>query len=116
MKKVLVLLLCAVSVIWTSASVSALEEKVMVVSYAGDVKVIPVGQIKPVVCKPGMFLTEGTRVRTGEGSFIKIAFDRRERNIVKVKGNSEVLLKLDGADRIELIDGKVFILLRSLKR
>ncbi|RKY42102.1 MAG: hypothetical protein DRP85_04015 [Candidatus Makaraimicrobium thalassicum] len=116
MKKVLILLVCAVCTVWAGASVLASGGTVIVVSYAGDVKVVPAGEIEPVACQPGMLLKEGARIITGEESYVKIAFDRPRSNIVKVKENSEVMIKLEGPDRIELIDGKLFILLRDIKR
>jgi hypothetical protein len=69
-----------------------------------------------LACKPDMPLSEGTRIVTGDESYVEIAFDKLRGNIVKVKENSEVVIKLEGDDRIELIDGKMFTLLRNLKR
>ncbi len=115
-KKILILLVYIASVIWGGCSSHAAEEAVVVISYAGDVKVIPPSSTEKVACKPGMILKEGTRVVTGKESYLKIAFDRSERNVVKIEENSEVVIKLDGDDKIELVDGKVFASLQDIKK
>ncbi len=115
MKKLLLLLVClALSIGLTSAY--ALDEKVVVVSHDGDVKVIPAGQAQAIACQNGMLLKEGSRVITGKASYVTIAFDKAGRNLVKIKENTEVVIKLDGSDKIELVDGVVFALLQKLDR
>lgn len=115
MKKIFIALLC-VCVVFTAAEVYGSGEKVMVVSYSGMVKVIPSGSTEPVTCRPGMFLKAGARVITGDESYVMVAFDRNKNNVVKIKANSEVVLKLEGAEKIELIDGTMFTMLQGLKR
>lgn len=116
MKKFLILLACVMFAACLNQTAFSAEETVVVISYAGDVKVVPAGEVKPLACRPGMLLSEGTRIITGEESYVEIAFDKPRSNIVKVKENSEVVLKLNDSDKVELIDGKVFVLLRDLKR
>jgi len=91
-------------------------DEVIVVSYAGEVKVIPPDKMAPETCTPGMVLKEGTRLITGDGSYVMLAFDRPRRNLVKVKANSEVILKLGEEDRIELIDGKLYTLINDIDK
>jgi len=114
MKKILVLMICAVFA-FSGAAFSA-EETVTVVSFAGDVKITPAGSNSPVACEEGMVLGEGARVITGDGSEVTLAFDKPKRNLVKAKSNTEVVIKLIGAEKIELIDGELFTLLKNLKR
>ncbi len=94
----------------------ASSDTIVILSFAGDVKIIPSGGTDPVFCNPGMILKEGTRIITGEESYLEMAFDRSSRNIVIVKENSEVVIRLDGIDKISLIDGKMYTLLRELKK
>jgi len=116
MKKVLILFLCAVSVICMTALVSAAAEPVVVVSYAGSVEVLFPTAAGPVACKPGMVLQEGSRITTGDESYIEIAFNRLKSNVVRVMENSNVIVKLDGADKIVLVDGEVFTMIRDFKK
>jgi hypothetical protein len=116
MKKILILLLSVVLVIWMGTIVPAAEEPVMIISYAGDVKVLPAGTLSPVACSPGMLLSKGTRVITGEESYVEIAFNRLKSNVIKVRENSMVMIKLDGVDRFGLDSGEVFTLIRDLSK
>ena len=112
MKKVLLFLVCGILFVGLTSAYAL--EKVVVIAHDGDVKIIPAGQTKTVSCQNGMVLKEGAHIITGRASYAMIAFDRRHRNRIKIKENSEVVVKLDGADKIELVDGVVFALLRGL--
>ena len=116
MRRTIVLMACCILAIGASLSVFASDETVMVVSYAGDIKVIPFGETDAAVCKPGMILGEGTRLVTGEESYIEIAFGRAKNKIMKVRANSEVVIKLEGEDRVVLIDGQIATFLKEMKR
>ena len=93
---------------------SALAEKVKVVSVEGDVEVTLPG-IKPQKPKVDMLIEEGTKIETREASSIEIAFNAEATNIVKVEENSSVVVKLEGDEKIELIDGELFVLLKDLE-
>lgn len=114
MKKIIILLFCAS--LLTAGSAFASSESVTVVSYAGDVKITPSGKDEPLECKPDMILKEGTHISTGEESYLEVAFNRSKTNVVKIKENSKVVLKLEGDEKIELIDGAVYTMLKDLKK
>ncbi|MCK5450927.1 MAG: hypothetical protein KAI70_04090 [Candidatus Omnitrophica bacterium] len=117
MKKIIIfLLLCGIFSTGACLNVFASNETVIVVSYAGDIKVVPFGESKSIVCKPGMILNEGTRLITGEESYIKIAFGRAKTNIMKVNADSEVVIKLEGEEKAVLVDGVLVTLLKDVKR
>ena len=116
MKKFLIFTLCVMFMGCMVSAAQALEEAVRVVSCAGDVKVTPSGETKAVVCRSGMPLEEGARIVTGRGASAEIAFDRQKHNILKIKENSEVVMKLEGVDKIELVDGEILAALRDLKK
>ncbi len=116
MKYFLIAVICVTAVLTFGAITSGAEQAVFVVSYAGEVKVMPAEKTEGVTCVPGMLLAAGTRLITGEESYVMLAFDRSQNNLVKVKENSEVVLKLGSDDTIELIDGKMFTLLRDLDK
>ncbi len=114
MKFFLTFTVCAIFAICASFSGHALPEKVSIISYGGDAKVVFAGQTDSIACKPGMLLEAGARLITGKNSFIEIAFDENADNIVKVEEETEVIIKLSGIDKIELVDGEMFTLLQAL--
>ena len=75
MKKLLIFSLFLLLLIVSADNSDALKENVIVISYAGDVRIIPTGTIVEVECEPGMFLGTGDRVKTGPESYLEIAFN-----------------------------------------
>lgn len=116
MKKIIIFALCLTCFMFFGKNINAQVESVIVVSYAGDVKVFPGGGTDSEKCKAGMFLPEGTRVITGDESYVQVTYDRAKTQLVKVKENSEVVIKIDGDDKVHLIEGKVYTLLKGLKK
>ena len=115
LKKILILFL-TISLLAAVPPALAEDRAIIVVSYAGEVKVFPPEAAESQTCQPGMVLKEGTRLVTGDGSYVMIAFDSPRRNLVKVKANSEVIVRISGDDRVEVIDGKVYTLIRELEK
>ncbi len=94
---------------------SVIAEEVSVVSYEGTVDIIPKLGAKSIPCDVNMILKEGTRIKTGAGSSVEMAFDKDRYNIAKVSENSDIVLKLDGDEKIELVNGELYVLLEGLK-
>jgi len=116
MKRTLILAVCTVFTACSIYSTGAAEPVLRVMSFSGDVKISPRPGAGFVQCQEGMVLDEGATITAGEDEYVDIAIDKDGKNIVRVKENSEVVIKVSGEDRVELIDGKVFLLLRELKR
>jgi hypothetical protein len=116
MKKTFIFLLCLVCLGVFCADTRASGEDVVVISMAGKAKVIPAGKKKPVDCKTGMYLKAGARITTEKGAYVQIAFDELEENIVKISENSDVVLKLADGDKIELVNGQIYALLRDMEK
>jgi hypothetical protein len=87
-----------------------------VIAYDGKVAIVPSEGMDAVQCEVGMKLEEGARIMTDKDSWLDIAFDIDARNTVTVKENSEVVLKLEAEDKIELIDGELFAVVKELKK
>ena len=115
MKRFLTFLLCAGFVSGAFFYAGAAEDSVAVVSLAGDVKVTPAAAAKSTPCKPDMLIRAGDRIKTGRESYLEIAFDRREENIVRIEERSDVILKLADGEKIELVDGTIFAVLKNLR-
>jgi len=113
---VLFLLLFYVFLAFLSGGEAVSDEAVTVVSFAGDIKILSGAESKDVVCKPEMYLSEGDRIISGEEAYIEIAYDRSRNNVVKIKEDSEAVIKLEGADKVDLIKGEAFVVLRDLEK
>ena len=117
MKKMLMLLISLAFITGLNpAGYASLDDSVVVVSYGGDANVVHAGKIKSVLCEKNMELEAGARVVTGPRSYVELAFNRKKTNIVKIMENSEVVIKLTDGDKIELINGRVFTVLRGLEK
>jgi ferric-dicitrate binding protein FerR (iron transport regulator) len=100
----------------SSIVAGASDEEVVVISTSGKAHVTPSGKNKPVACKEGMSLAAGARITTEKGAYVRIAFDDLQQNIVKINENSDVVLKLADGEKIELVDGQIYALLRNVKK
>lgn len=113
MKKVFILLgLLVLGVFLTN---SALSQEIGVISSTGDARVEVTPGSGLTECKPGLLLKEGSKVVTGKDSSVEIAFNKDRSNMVEVGENSHVIIKLEGDERIELINGEVFAVIEGLE-
>lgn len=96
--------------------VYAAEPLAEVTSLEGSVMILPSGEALEVKCEKGMLLKSGDRITTGEKSYLEIAFDSEKGNVVKVKENTQVVVRLKGDEKIELIDGELVTSLKNLKK
>ncbi|MBD3379866.1 MAG: hypothetical protein GF408_05330 [Candidatus Omnitrophica bacterium] len=95
---------------------AAASASVRVVDCGGRSEVLLPGGSAPVECVTGLELEKGARITTSNGAFVSIAFDRSEGNIVTVREDSEVVMLLEGGDRIKLVSGEVFAMLENLDK
>ena len=87
------------------------------VSYvSGEVKFLKSGETVWQGIKEGISLFSGDSIKTYANSFVEIAFDGNKDNIVSIKPEAYLVLKLIGREKIELIDGEVFSLIKRLPR
>lgn len=64
--------------------------------------------------KKGLRLYSGDSVKTGESSSVDVAFDSSKNNLVSIRPRTHVVLKITESEKIELIDGEVFALVKRL--
>lgn len=116
MKKTIVLFgfIIVLSIVCAVPCFSAVPDKAIVLDTHGKVEIIPPDTALPTICKQGMLLKEGTRVTTGKGSYAVLAFNMAVNNVAKIRERSSVVLKFTTSERIELIDGELFLTLRGL--
>ena len=108
-----VVIFFATGVLFCSCN-SYAESYASVLEYKGDVKIVSPGDKAGVKPSKTMRLEQGQQVITGIGSYIDIAFDGDKGQIVKVEENSHVVILFGEKDKIELLDGEVYVLLLNM--
>ncbi|MBU1084392.1 MAG: FecR family protein, partial [Candidatus Omnitrophica bacterium] len=116
MKKELIFLICAVSVLIGGMPAFTLDETVMVSSYAGSVDIVLPGSESPAEKSPGMILAKATNITTGEEAHIDIAFGRAKTNMARIGENSYVVLGPGRGEGLELTSGEVKVVLKDIKK
>jgi hypothetical protein len=116
MRKPGILLFSVIFFMEVAALPGAAAETARVTSLAGDVGIVPDGMTGKIACRPDMALKAGDRIITGEESHLDIAFDRTRKNTVRIEADSDVRVRLDGEDRVELVDGEIVASLDGLKK
>ncbi|MBL7157464.1 MAG: FecR domain-containing protein [Candidatus Omnitrophica bacterium] len=89
---------------------------VTVFSVSGTTEYLPAGETQWKNIKIGLAIYSGDNIKTYEDSSVDIAFDDKKKNIVNIKSNTHVVIKLQGEEKIELIDGEVFYLVKMIPR
>lgn len=90
------------------------EAKVILVK--GDVNIQKAGKTEWLKAKEGMILVDGDTAKTGKNSAVEIAFDRDKKNLVRLEENSTAILRGKMLKRVELPQGKIRFVVKSLKR
>jgi hypothetical protein len=62
----------------------------------------------------GMLLSSGDTIKTGAGSYAELAFDDEDKNVVRVEEGSTSVVLLKEDQKIELLEGEVFSVIRGL--
>jgi hypothetical protein len=96
--------------------VVAEPEKATVFSTQGKVSMIPKGSTSSIEAYPGMQLNEGDWIKTDKASSVAISFNEEDSNVVSVKENTLVILKLDGYFKIHLLSGEIYAFLESVEK
>jgi hypothetical protein len=87
---------------------------VTVYNVSGKVDYLPSGNVNWRPVKLGTELYSGDSIKTHRKATLEIAFDDRRKNIVRIHPNTHVVISLKGNEKIELIDGEVFLLVQKL--
>jgi hypothetical protein len=104
---VLLCLICSVCQVYGSPEMT-------VISYSGNVKVVPAGQGKEIECRSGMALSKGDAIKTGKDSSVGILIGGGM-NIASVSENSNVVLVPRGEESIELLDGELLVSVKDFE-
>lgn len=90
--------------------------RVKALSVSGRAEYLTAGKTAWERLKKGQYLYTGDSVKTYINASVDLSFDGSRKNLVTVKPDTHVVLKLEDPERIELIDGEVFYLVKSLPR
>jgi hypothetical protein len=89
---------------------------VRVIKSRGKAELLRSGETAWKSVKKGARLYSGDSLKTSRNSSVEIGFDRGKKNIANIRPGSHVVLKLEASEKIKLIDGEVFLLVRGLPR
>jgi len=100
----------------TGVVFAGVNSRVKVLSVSGKVKYLSSKEDVWKELKKNKYLRSGDSVKTGSNSSAELAFDSEKNNIVKINSSAYVVLKLQGSEKIEIINGEVFSLIKRLSQ
>jgi len=120
MKALRLLFVLALAVIFVCnaglLSAKELEREATVIFVNGDVKIQKSGKTDWMTAKKGMLLSDGDTAKTGKDSAVEISFDKENKNVVRLEKNSTAILRGKMLKQIELPQGRIRSLVKSLKK
>lgn len=93
-----------------------LERQAKVILAKGDVKVQKAGKTEWSAVKTDMVLSDGDTVKTGKASTCEVSFDKDNKNVIRLYENSTAILRGKMLRQIELPQGRIRSLIKSLKK
>lgn len=105
----LLILLLMVSFVFAES-----KPRVKVISISGDSRYLSSGEATWQALEKNKYLYSGDSIKTGSDANVNLAFDNEKMNIVGIEPATYVVLKLEDPEKIELIDGEVFALIKNL--
>ncbi|MBN1353321.1 MAG: FecR domain-containing protein [Candidatus Omnitrophica bacterium] len=93
---------------------SASESHVKVIYVKGKASFMQSGKTEWKDVEKGTVLRSGDSVKTQKDSSIEIAFGGRENNVISINADTHVVISLKGEEKVELIDGELFALVKKL--
>ncbi len=85
-----------------------------IVSLSGSVEVLLAGGEEYHDAAEDMFLEAGDTVKTGDDSYVEVAFDEEGENVVRVDENTRAAFLLEERQKIELLQGEIFSTIGNL--
>jgi hypothetical protein len=98
----------------TEAVLASDAGQVEIISMSGSVEVKRTGSSDYLAAEEGMLLSAGDTVKAGPGSSAELGFDESDRNIVRLEENTTSVVLLKDSEKIELLQGEVFSMIREL--
>ena len=87
-----------------------------IIDFQGDVQVKKTKTDDFSVATAGLLLPSGATIKTGAASFAQLGFDDQDDAIVRVEENTTAVILLKNDEKIELLEGEVFSIIRNLSQ
>lgn len=101
---------------FSSLPAKELEREAKVIFVKGDANFLKAGKTGWITAKEGMLLADGDTIKTGKGAAIELSFDKENKNIVRLEENSTAILRGKMLKQIELPQGRIRSLIKSLRK
>ena len=101
---------------FSSLPAKELEREARVIFVKGDANFLKAGETEWAAAKKEMLLTDGDTVKTGKGAAIEISFDKENKNMIRLEENSTAILRGKMLRQIELPQGRIRSLVKSLRK
>ena len=87
---------------------------VEIITLLGNVQIKDSARAQYRAAVDGQLLKSGATIKTGPGAYAELAFDEHDDNIVRVEENTTAIVVLKENEKIDLLKGEVFTLIREL--
>ena len=87
---------------------------VEVLSISGAVEVCRTSETEYKKAIDDMLLQSGDKIKTSQDSYIELAFDENDSNVVRIEENTSAVLLLKEGEKIDLLEGRVFAIVSNL--
>lgn len=104
-----------VAATFLTATLGYSSPEVKVVASSGVVLITPSSTGKEIVPVQGMQLNPGDRVQTKGKSYVDISFDADKKDVVRVGEKTDVIIRIDKKEQLELVDGSLIAVLKGPK-
>jgi hypothetical protein len=81
---------------------------------SGTPKVCLGDETQYIDAEEGMYLESGDKIKTDDDSSLGLGFNKDESNIIEVGNNSDVVVVLGENEKLELLEGRVFVTISEL--
>jgi len=99
-----------------SSVLFAYADRADIIALEGDVKIMPAKKNQWMNAGIGMVLRPGDKIRVGKASRCDLAFDYKMKNTVGILENSEVIILLKGAEKLEILDAYLYAQLSDVSK
>ncbi|MFH0772138.1 MAG: FecR family protein [Candidatus Omnitrophota bacterium] len=91
-----------------------LEREAKVIMVKADAKIQKAGRTEWLAAKEGMILSDGDTATTGKDSSLEVAFDKDNKNVIRLEENSTAILRGKMLKQIELPRGRIRSIIKEL--
>lgn len=109
-------LICSLLFVGYSLYAKELTREARIILVKGDVKVRKAEKTVWIEAKVDMVLSAGDTMKTGKTSALELSFDKEHKNVIRLEENSTAILRDQMLRQIELPEGRIRSVVKSLKK